>query len=226
MALIDRFSNAVGQASTAYMEGQSSVIGTVAGTNQNISTTMKVWTKSPDKSYSLVQGGGQDVVMILNGPQMMTYFPVKKQYMINPAPAVAAGTGSFWLGQGTHSAKAMEAMKNSIQGATLVGNETVNGQPAKHVRLQIAGVASDMWLSDTTTPLPLRQSASVNANGSVMKMDMSMKWTINQPIPDTTFEIKPPAGATNMMARRDAGTAPANAAAAGSGNPPPTSGSR
>lgn len=224
MQLLQLYAKGASQMQTTYMESQSTVKTSAGTMNQNLNINTRMWQKMPNKTCMIVQGAGSDMTIISDGQQMMTWFPAKKQYMIQPAPAdPSAATGGAAGGMGAgmaqgmaFSPKAMENMANMVQSATLVGPDTVNGQPAKHLKLKMMGMDMDMWLSDSTTaPLPLRSTMTMNTPQMTMAYDSTMRWVLNEAIPDATFTVAAPAGATNMAGAAAVGprATPANPAA-------------
>lgn len=213
MQLIMQSAKSAEQLSTVYMEAASSSQMSMGGQNQDLSSTMRVWQKLPDKSYSISQTAGQQVVSICDGKQTMTYMPATKSYTLQPVTNTPGQTpGASAAGQGAGSAagdmgmgmggalspKALESMQKMVQSANIAGSETVNGQPAKHLQITMSNMPMDIWLSDTTAPLPLRMKMDMNTNGVAMHQDTTFKWTINQPIPDDIFKINPPPDAKNV----------------------------
>jgi hypothetical protein len=126
---------------------------------------------------------------------------------------------------GTLSPKALESMQKMIQSATIVGTESVNGQPAKHLQVTMSNMPLEMWLSDSTTaPLPLRMKMNMSMKGVTVQQDTTMKWTLNQPIPDAIFTINPPPDARNVTSAAGAAATPtAEQMKAMMGNVPPGS---
>jgi hypothetical protein len=210
MQIIEQSGKATEQAKSMYMEATSLVNTTVNGKSNSSKTTMRMWQQKP-KSYLITQGGGSDMTLINDGKQMMIYYPLKKQYSVLPTETSSTIAASA-MGANMAGANGTEALKKLLKSASVVGTETVNGQPTKHLKVQMGNAPADMWFTDSPTPVMVRMSVNVNQGAFSMQNTTDMKYVLNQAIPEATFNIAPPPGATQVSAPAGMGMGGAPAA--------------
>lgn len=194
---------AIRQLPSAYMESVTTVTTAGAGGSQPSTLLSRMWKGGPDKLYLVMQTGGASLALVSDGKQTLTYSANLKQYTLapynpdlktafpphfsSPDPAISA----------LLSRETTEDLRSTVQSAQIVGTETINGQSAKRIKSRVGELSMDVWLADTTQPLPLAAVANMQAGGVSLNINNITRW-VHQQVPDTYFQIQPPAGATKV----------------------------
>lgn len=127
---------------------------------------MEMWMKNPDKIKT---------VMNFNGQEMVSAYDGTKGYVINPMSGsttpVEMSADEIKQQQNNNMFKNSLASYHKEGKLTLLGEESVNNQPAFKIKADIDGVNSAVMFIDKASYLLTKTTATVTQNGMTITVD-------------------------------------------------------
>jgi len=151
--------------------------------------------------------GGAEVYY--DGKTVTVYTPKKNYYAVMPAPATIQETVAAAVQKGISLPLAdflsKETGKNllaNITSATFVGTSMVNGIMANQLAFRQKGVDWQIWIEDSSTPVPLRLAIIDTKQKDTPRFVATLsQWNINPTFEAGTFTFVPPEGAQKINFR-------------------------
>jgi hypothetical protein len=213
LAIVKRMSDRLKAARTFTVKGRASLEGPVAGgLLATFYNDFEMSVRRPDGLAALRSGDQPEFRFAYDGKAMTVLVPGKKMWATTDAPAtldamlVAAGEkGDLDLPfDELLVADPYAAITAGLTDAVRAGQATVRGKKVEHVVVSSAALRIEYWI-DPGTALPAR--ALVTYQDHPLQPHFLVEfsgWKLDQKLPDSTFALPRPAGATQVDFREAA----------------------
>jgi outer membrane lipoprotein-sorting protein len=230
--LLDPMGKSIDALNAYFVDMTTSMTVTMGAQTQHEQTRVRLWRSQPDKYYIRAESKQHDLVLICNGKEMLIYMPKMKQYSLSPVgPEAQALLATAGMGGGTASYLFAPKMRTQMvqaikdKSAKELPEESLNGVTCRKFMLSSPPNHDVLWIPKAGPLLPARMMSHQNFQGQMnLVNDITCNWTIDKPIPDSTYAIQPPAGAQKVDAMNLAAmmTGASGAGTSGLGQSAPT----
>lgn len=188
-----------------------------AGKDQMTTTTARVWVKRPRKLLSLTQGPAWASIFYSNGTSTTTYRPALNRYVVSELgaePDAHLAPVESQYGPLVASILAAEPLKSapSIK-VGYAGVQNIGKIPCHHLKFSGMLIDSDIWFTETTSPLPVvlvskqrmpAPAGKPESQSQQSRLNMVIKWETGLDLDDVTFAFLPPPNSKQVASLAEA----------------------
>jgi len=178
---------------------------TKSGQKVEIANESQVTVERPNRLRSEQLGPGHRMAFWYDGKTMTLYCQANNTYGTVPAPSKIDATIDHARSQYKVEApgadllysRPYDVLTEQVRAGKFIGRETIDGVAVNHLAFEGEEVDWQIWIEDGPQPLPRRyEITSKTVTGQPEFSVRLSHWEPNVNVAASTFEFRPPAGAT------------------------------